>query len=1129
MSQFAFLEAEFPAVFDYARKTEHAALSDPRAACFYARLALETAVKWMYDHDRALRLPYDDTLAALLYEPSFRGVVGDAVLTKARIIKDLGNRAVHDTRAVAPESAVTAVRELFHISYWLVRTYATGAKPEAGLQFSIETLPRTAQVEATALARLKEMAKRFAETTKARDDAVAARVQTEQQRADLEAELARLQAEVAAVKAANLAAPDTHDYNEQETRDAFIDLLLHEAGWALDQPRDREYAVTGMPNTTGEGSVDYVLWGDDGKPLGLVEAKRTKRDARVGQQQAKLYADCLEQAFGCRPLIFYSNGYEHWLWDDVSYPPRAVGGFLTKDELMLIHQRRSTRRSLTTVPIDPAIAGRFYQTRAIRRIDDAFECDRQRKALLVMATGAGKTRTVIALIDQLMRANWVKRALFLADRVALVNQAVGAMKAQMPHAAPVNLVTDKETDGRLFVATYPTMVGLIDEMRNGVRRFGPGHFDLIVIDEAHRSVYRKYRTIFAYFDSLLVGLTATPRNEIDRDTYALFELERGVPTDSYDLSDAVADGFLVPPQAVSVPLKFQREGIRYDDLSDEEKAEWDTLDWTDDGDAPDSVAASALNKWLFNADTVDKVLKHVMTHGVKVEEGDRLGKTIIFAKNHKHAVFIAERFDRNYPHLKGHFARVIDVKTEYAQSLIDDFSTPGKAPHIAISVDMLDTGIDVPDVVNLVFFKMVRSKTKFWQMIGRGTRLRPDLFGPGTHKENFRVFDFCQNFEFFNQNPARADGALGPSLSAKLFTARVELIGAIDHLTEDSADDTLRELRQSVSGRLIDEVAGMSLDNFIVRPKRRVVEKFQGDGAWERLGVDERTELAEHLAGLPSAYADDDLAAKQFDYLILQAQLAVLRADPALMSYQARVMAIASHLDDLANVPMVAATIALIQEVQTDDYWQDITPPLLESLRLQLRSLVKLIEPTGRKVVYTDFEDEIGTAVDIALPGIGSGTDKARFLMKVRHFLATHDDHITIQKLRRNEQLTPQDIVELERIFVDDAVGSADDLEHIRAEGGLGLFIRSLVGLDREAAKRAFAGFMNGRSLTANQIEFLDLIIDYLTDRGVMDPRRLYESPFTDLDDQGISGVFPAGDVKVLVRLLNDVRERAVA
>ena len=628
--------------------------------------------------------------------------------------------------------------------------------------------------------RLAGHCRRFEKKAKAQEEAEAARIQTQQQRDELDAEIKRLRAEIAATKQANQAIPDDHDYNEAQTRDAFIDLLLREAGWPLDQTRDREFPVTGMPNSKGEGFVDYVLWGDDGRPLAIVEAKRTKRDARVGRQQAKLYADCLEAMYGRRPIIFYTNGYEHWIWDDASHPPRPVQGFLKKAELELLIQRRTSRKTLGTVEIDETIVGRFYQTRAIRRIGEAFEQDNLRKALLVMATGSGKTRTVIALIDQLMRAGWVKRVLFLADRVALVNQAVAAFKAHLPHVAPVNLVTEKDTEGRVYVSTYPTMVGLIDEMKNGTRRFGAGHFDLIVIDEAHRSVYRKYRAIFDYFDSYLVGLTATPRDEIDRDTYSLFELERGVPTDAYDLSEAVADGFLVPAQAVSVPLKFQREGIRYDDLSDEEKEQWDALEWSEDGSVPDRVDASALNKWLFNTDTVDKVLAHVMTHGLKVEDGDRLGKTIIFAKNHAHAAFIAERFDANWPHLKGHFARVIDNKTEYAQSLIDDFSTKDKAPHIAISVDMLDTGIDVPEVVNLVFFKIVRSKTKFWQMMGRGTRLCPDLFGPGLHKEHFLVFDFCQNFEFFNQNPERTEGALGEALGQRLFKTRLTLIGEIE-------------------------------------------------------------------------------------------------------------------------------------------------------------------------------------------------------------------------------------------------------------------------------------------------------------------------------------------------------------
>ena len=477
------------------------------------------------------------------------------------------------------------------------------------------------------------------------------------------------------------------------------------------------------------------------------------RDARVGQQQAKLYADCLEKQFGQRPVIFYTNGYEHWLWDDTRYPPRSVQGFLTKDELQLAIQRRTLRKPLGAEEIDGAIVERFYQTRAIRRVAEAFEKDHQRKALLVMATGAGKTRTVIALADLLMRANWAKRVLFLADRVALVRQAVNAFKRHLPSSAPVNLVTEKDGQGRVYVSTYPTMMNLIDDTADGKRRFGVGHFDLVVIDEAHRSVYRKYGAIFDYFDSLLVGLTATPKDEVDRDTYRLFELQRGVPTDAYGLDEAVKDGYLVPPRAVSVPLKFIRQGMRYDDLSEDEKEQWDAIEWDEDGNVPSQVDPPAINKWLFNADTVDKVLEHLMTHGLKVAAGDRLGKTIIFAKNHDHAQFIAQRFDANYPHLKGSFARVIDFKTDYAQSLIEDFCQADKAPHIAISVDMLDTGIDVPEVVNLVFFKIVRSKTKFWQMLGRGTRLCPDLFGPGQNKEFFYVFDFCQNFEFFNQNP----------------------------------------------------------------------------------------------------------------------------------------------------------------------------------------------------------------------------------------------------------------------------------------------------------------------------------------------------------------------------------------
>ena len=424
----------------------------PRAACFYARRTLELVVNWAYKHDAALQLPYQDNLSALIHEPSFKQAAGEAVFGKARVINTLGNRAVHSHRPVPEADALAALRELFHVAYWFARTYARKERPVPGLAFDPAALPRPATIERQTAEQLRTLEEGLRE----RDDKLTTLLKDKDA---LDDELKRLRAEVAEAKRTAAAQPDTHNYSEEETRDTFIDLLLKEAGWPLDQERDRELEVGGMPNTQGKGFVDYVLWGDDGRPLGLVEAKRTRRDAREGQQQAKLYADCLERLFGQRPIIFYSNGYDHWMWDDTRYPPRRVQGFYKKAELELLIQRRQTRRSLADAPIDAEIVERHYQTRAIRRIAEAFERDNDRKALLVMATGAGKTRTVIALCDLLMRCNWALRVLFLADRVALVNQAVNAFKRHLPDASPVNLVTERNAEGRVYVSTYPTMMG----------------------------------------------------------------------------------------------------------------------------------------------------------------------------------------------------------------------------------------------------------------------------------------------------------------------------------------------------------------------------------------------------------------------------------------------------------------------------------------------------------------------------------------------------------------------------------------------------------------------------------------------------------------------------------------------
>lgn len=1134
MSNFAFLATEWTLLHEAASKAEGAVDSDPRTACFYARRGLEIAVAWMYTHDKSFKLPYQDTLSALIHEPTFREGVGSALFTKARLIKDLGNLAVHGTKKIAISDAQNATRELFHFCYWLARTYGRTTRPSGNQTFSLDLLPKPSGIAPQSAEQLLKLEKSLKEKDEKLSEVLS-------QHAALNEELRRLRKEVAAAKKANVAQPDTHDYSEAETRKAFIDLLLKEAGWNLDPAKNFEVKVTGMPNGEDTGYVDYVLWGDDGKPLMLVEAKRTTKSPKVGQQQAKLYADCLEQIYGQRPVIFYTNGYEHWGWDDLSYPPRPVQGFYKKDELELLIQRRTSRKPLAEAVINSEIVERYYQTRAVRRVGATFEVDRQRKSLLVMATGSGKTRTVIALVDLLMRSNWVKRVLFLADRVALVNQAVNAFKTYLPDSAPVNLVTEKNTEGRVFMSTYPTMMGLIDEAKDGQRRFGVGHFDLIVIDEAHRSVYQKYRAIFEYFDSLLVGLTATPKDEIDKNTYGLFDLETGVPTDAYGLDEAVADCHLVPPVPISVPLKFQREGIKYAELSEDEKAQWDELEWNDEGIIPVEVDAAELNQWLFNIDTVDKVLELLMTKGQKVAGGDQLGKTILFAKSNAHADFIAERFNINYPHYKGHFARVITYKTEYAQTLIDDFSKKDKMPHLAISVDMLDTGIDVPEVVNLVFFKVVRSKTKFWQMVGRGTRLCKDLFGPGEDKKNFFIFDFCQNLEFFSQNPEFSEGSSTEALGTRLFKVRLEMITELDKKLQegikageagappDGDSVSISLLRNETAGLLHDKVASMNVDNFVVRPQRQFVEKFATAEAWQAIGPEEFHELTSKVADLPSEQVDDDEDAKRFDMLVLRTQLAILQAKPDFLSLKEKIQAIAAALEAETNIPAIKAEMVLIQSLGIEEWWEGVTLSMLETVRRRLRALIRLIPKRQKKVVYSNFEDEIGEVALIDLPQVTAGLNMGKFKEKVRAFLKTHEAHLSLQRLRRNQALTPSDLVELEKMLID-AGGSQALIDEAKEKNhGLGIFIRSLVGLDREAAMQAFSKFINGNKATPNQIEFINLIVQELTQTGVMEAARLFESPFTDLNAQGPMGVFPAATVTQIVDVLVSIRATAVA
>ncbi len=1146
VSNFLFLQTHFPDFFNAAHDVEKNVAADPRAACFYARRALEIGLDWLYDHDQSLARPYDTTLAAMLNEWTFKELAPRPIWAKTRLLKDLGNRAVHDKTPVLAAEGVAAAREIFHVFFWLARTYSPANPPADTLEFDEAKLPPApAHIVRKSLAQLQKLQ----EELEARDQKIRAQreelLSAQEGGEALRLELEKVRAELAEAKAKASSRVDTHDYSEAQTRDLFLDLLLHEAGWQLKDERDREWEVLGMPpdrSKNGRGFVDYVLWGRDGKPLALVEAKRARVDARDAQEQARLYANCLEKDFGRRPVIFYSNGYEHYLWDDAGgYPPRRVAGFLTRDELERLHERRLSKKPLATAKINTAIVERPYQTRAIRAYCAELEASR-RRGLLVMATGTGKTRVSIALCELLSRAGWAKNILFLCDRRALVKQSFEAFKKNWPDSSPVNLLETPDDTGRVCVSTYPTMMNLLERFETGedgtVRRFGPGHFDLIIIDEAHRGIYQKYQVLFDYFDGLFLGLTATPRSQVERDTFRLFGCHDNRPTDSYELADAVAQGFLVPPRVIAVPTRFLRRGIKYDELSEEAREQWDEREWNAEGEVPDEVDAAEINAWVFNRDTVAKVIATLMERGLRVQGGDRLAKTILFARNREHAKEIYKVWVEEYPLHANTSVRVITGNDPFAQNLIDQFSQPDNPLDVAISVDMLDTGIDVPEVANLVFFKPVRSRVKWSQMLGRGTRLCPDLFGPGQDKKEFYVFDFCGNYEFFNENPDISEPTPAKTLAKRLFTHRVELLENTAPLArlQNTETPAYVAIRDELANGLREEVAAMNVNNVIVRPQRQLVEKWREPKPWDEIKGSDKRELKDHLAGLPAELPTEDEEARQFDLLMYRLELATIRKEARFAKLSKRVRDIARLLlsTSARNVPMVAAQLPLLEEMDSDEWWFDLNLPLLENARKKLRELVRFLPREKRYFVHLDIEDdwEAGLEVEPSGGSVTGGVPVASpsHRLVVERFIKTHRETGVIGRLHRNEPLTPDDLEELDRQLFE--VGGFPDRTTYEREIGrqddLGVLVRELVGLDAAAMRVAFAAFLKDGTLSPTQIGYVEDIIAFLAKNGVMlDKSRLREDPWKSRHSGGLTNLFGSERARQLVGIIDMVNANA--
>lgn len=1106
MSNFVFLltKEQFKSFASACTEAENALLVSPATCAITTRRALELAVKWVYQADNAVHVPYRENLSSLIHDRNFLAIIDEDLLPMMKYIVKLGNTAVHTNANITRDEAVLALHHLYQFISWIDYCYANEF---TATEFN-ESLLHTTPEKRERPEELQDLYERLSAKDQSLEEL---RKQNEELRKRLTTKRVTQKRDIDF---------QVDQINEFETRKKYIDLDLKLAGWKFGKDIEEEYPVQGMRNTSGDGFVDYVLRGENGKVIAVVEAKKTSVNSKRGSQQAKLYADCIDQEQGLRPVIFYTNGYETYIQHD-EYPARKTSGFYNKEELQLLIDRRSLRKELKNVEINDDITNRYYQKEAILSICDAFS-RKQRKALLVMATGSGKTRTAISLVDVLTKHNWVKNILFLSDRTALLKQGMRNFNKLMPNLSLCNLLENKANpeDSRMVFSTYATMMNAIDETKTktGDRLFTVGHFDLIIIDESHRSIYQKYRSIFDYFDSMLVGLTATPKDEVDKNTYTIFDLENGVPTFAYELDQAVKDGYLVDYVTSELKSKFMHEGVKYDELTEDEKEEFEDV-FEDEPNIRD-IDSSALNEWLFNADTIDKVLEKLMLDGIRIEGGDKLGKTIIFAKRHSHALAIKERFDKKFPELGPHFAEVIDYSVNYYQSLIDDFSNPNKHPQIAISVDMLDTGIDVPEVVNLVFFKKVRSKTKFWQMIGRGTRLCEDLFGIGLHKEYFRIFDWCSNFEYFRANEQGKEAKNSKTLTEKLFNVKVDIVRELQDI--EYQVNPYNEFREDTVNGVVADVQALNDENFRVRQHIQYVHKYQKREKWDALSVVQTNEIKEHISPLVQPYSDDELA-KRFDLLMLTIELAKLNSNNATKPIQ-RVMATAQNLSKLGTIPQVLEQKEIIEKVQNEQFWDQATLLDLEQVREALRDLIKFIERDQQKIYYTNFQDEIieenenGSILNV--------NNLQNYRMKVEHYLKEHQDHLAVYKLRHNKLLTQQDVKMLESILWNE-LGTKEQYQKDYGDTPITKLVRNTVGLDRQAALQEFSEFLTENRLNLNQVRFVELIVDYVVKNGTLDKAVLAQDPFRTLGSVATLFKENRADVVKILSIVDQINQNA--
>ncbi|WP_127844561.1 DEAD/DEAH box helicase family protein [Psychroflexus aestuariivivens] len=1160
-SNFSFLASTFQELYNLAHTAEEKARYESRTSLFYARMSLEMAINWMYSNDHELEKPYDTSLFNLMQQPEFKAQFNQQLYSDLHIVRKLGNLASHN-KPVNEADALTVIEKLFLFLKWFGKAYSD-REISIAKAFDWEIIPNKEETKISKR-QLENLQNKLEKQHQEYQKYLAeAEEKKEKLLEDNQLYKLQLQQQQKAFKAnkeeANTEDKTHHPRDEKQTRELLIDVMLREAGWDLQGANDKEYKVIHMPKSTnpsGLGYVDYVLWDDNGKPLALLEAKKAMENVQSGENQAQLYADALELMHGQRPVMYYSNGYETYLWDDQFYKAaRQVHGVYTKNELQTLMYRRNNRKDIRKLKIDTEIAGRSYQMRAIKSIaehitgnDKATDklIGTNRAALLVLATGTGKTRTSIAFSKLLLEANWAKRILFLADRVSLVKQAKSNFTKLLPDHSCVNLIEEKDNpDARIAFSTYQTLIGLIDGSRDQEKRFyGVGHFDLIIIDEAHRSIYQKYQAIFEYFDTLLLGLTATPKETIDHNTYKVFGLPDKSPTDAYSFEEAVKENYLTPYRSIEVPTKFLTTGIKYEDLSEEEQEEFESEILNgEEATGNEWIPENQLNDWLFNVDTTVKTLNYILKHAIKKRGGDEIGKTIIFARNRKHAQFLKDMLlEMDKQQFGNDYVKVITHGEPKAQEFIERFCDEEKdrLPQIAISVDMMDTGIDAPSCVNLLFYKPVKSYAKFWQMIGRGSRLRPDLFGPGKDKDKFLIFDLFGNFEFFSENPKGINSSVQKSITEQVFHIKLQLS---EYLKQNhfQKDPELKQFRENLLDSLHQSVVNLDQSRFDVRMHLKEVIQFgeNNRAVWNYLSETEIKTIKDTIAPLIQPVQGENDLARFYDKLIYSLMIKRMEIPESAQFKEqlnipiSKVAALSQKLLKKTSIPAVKQKEHIIQLPLNEYFWLNDGLKHLEKIRTNIRDLLVYIDKEDQRYVTTNFEDSFDE-LQVKIKDFGVNDEGEEYktptpftnnIKRLEKIIQDNKDNIVISRIRNGEPITDEEIKSLENILfknkqekekLEKALGSKIDIKTL---------IVSLLGFSPKKVDQAFANFINEYELNSEQIKFVETLKSFFTSNGKINPEKLYEAPFKEFHSQGVDGVFSEDQADNIFEIVSSLNE----